>query len=363
MSVDNASCYKHESVEQWIRSAFVAAGVRPADAAATATTLVRTSLRGIDTHGITRVPDYLAKLKSGELNPVPVPTSAIRNGMLFFDGDGGLGQAVASEAVRLAIDGVQETGILACIIRRSGHLAALGQFVLQAAEAGMIAFLCQETPPLMALEGSSRPAIGNNPIAFAFPVAGRPPFVFDMATSVVARGNILQAIRDKLPAIPLGWAIGPDGLPTTDPSVALKGAMLPTSDHKGIGLAMFVQVLAGSLSGSMTAASAREHGSMSSAGNVSAFLLVINPENIIGRTAFDAHVADWLAVYLEASGEGSRYPGERAAASEARRRRDGIPLPQNLISELKKVGEQVGHPFDIPTVNAGGGFHKAGGPS
>src|SRR5262249_39177600 len=148
------------------------------------------------------------------------------------------------------------------------------------AREGMVALFCQETPPLMALPGSSRASIGNNPIAFAAPVAGGAPLVFDIATSIVSRGAILQLGRDKKP-VPEGWALGTDGQPTIDPVEALKGAVLPIAGHKGIGLAMMVQVLAGSLTGSRTAESAKSFGAKSSAGNVGAFLVVINPDLVV----------------------------------------------------------------------------------
>jgi len=339
--------YAHDELETWVAAIFASAGVAGEHASETARVLVRTNLRGIDTHGVSRVSGYLQKIRTGEVNARAVPKADFADGILRFDGDGGLGQAVAMQAVRLAVERAKETSATICTIRESGHLAAIGQFVLEAAEAGMVAVLCQETPPLMALEGSRRPAIGNNPIAFAFPVAGGAPLVFDMATSVVARGNVLQAIADKAAHIPEGWAIGSDGGPTTDPAEALKGAMLPIAGHKGIGLAMLVQVLAGSLTGSMTAASAATHGAMSSAGNISAFLLVLNPERFVGREAFDAHVADWLRTYKDASSPNSRYPGERAALCEAERRESGIPIAPSTLSELVKIGETSGVPFDL----------------
>jgi LDH2 family malate/lactate/ureidoglycolate dehydrogenase len=173
-----------------------------------------------------------------------------------------------------------------------------------------------------------------------------------MATSVVARGNVLQAIRDRKTTIPEGWAIGADGEPTTDPAQALKGAMLPIAGHKGIGLAMLVQVLAGSLSASHTAQSAATHGASSSAGNISAFLLILNPDLIIGRQAFDAHVAGWLATYLAASGDQGRYPGQRAAECEAQRSAAGIPVSPSIVAELRLAGEKVGYPFDVRPIPA-----------
>jgi LDH2 family malate/lactate/ureidoglycolate dehydrogenase len=202
------------ALEDWVTAVFAHCGVPEAHARQTACVLVRTNLRGIDTHGVMRVLPYVEKLRSGEVNPKARPQAELREGVLHVDGDRGLGQVVASFAVERAVELAQTQAVVTSVIRNSGHLAALGLFVLPAAEAGMIAVLCQETPPLMALEGSTGAAIGNNPIAFAAPVAGKAPMVFDMATSIVARGNVLQAARDKVP-IPEGWSIGLDGLPTT----------------------------------------------------------------------------------------------------------------------------------------------------
>lgn len=348
--MSEAKCFSADGLERWASSVFQALDVEKAAADKTARVLVRTNLRGIDTHGINRVPVYVEKLRSGELNGRAAIDISWNDGVLFVDGDGGMGQAVGSSAVTEAVHRATGTGVVTCFIRRSGHLGAIGQYTLQAAEQGMVAFICQETPPLMAMEGSTRPSIGNNPIAFSCPVKGREPLTFDMATSVVARGNVVQAIADDASAIPDGWAIGPDGRPTNDPRLALKGAMLPVAGHKGIGLAMLVQVLAGSLTGSMTTKSAAAHGATGSAGNVSGFLMVVNPDRVIGRDLFDAHVVEWLSTYLAATGERGRYPGQRAAESESRRMASGIPIADSTLELLAKAGESVGVPFDAAAV-------------
>lgn len=346
MAGEQGQVYSASDLTDAVTAIFAGTGVSAADARLGAAVLVRTNLRGIDTHGVSRVLVYAEKIKSGEVNPTATLTSEYRDGVLRCDGHGGLGQVVATASVREAVRLAGETPVVTCIIRESGHLASLGLFVLEAAERGFIAFLCQETPPLMALAGSHRPAIGNNPIAFAAPLAGRAPLVFDMATSVVARGNVLQAARNNRP-IPEGWAIGPDGNPTTSAAEALKGAMLPIAGHKGVGLAMLVQCLAGSLSGSLTAESAANYSAMSSAGNVSAFLMVINPDRFIGRAAFDAHMNAWLAAYADASGPASRYPGQRAAECEAERAAAGIPLPAAVVDDLRKAAALTGAPFNL----------------
>ncbi len=338
--------YDSKELAHWTTGLFEACFVPRLDAEVAANVLVRTSLRGIDTHGLSRVPVYAEKLRSGEVNPQAQPHVQWRDGALHVDGDGGLGQVVACAAIHEAISRSEKLAAVSCVIRNSGHLSALGLFTVQAADHGRVALLCQKTPPMMALPGSRGPSIGNNPIAFAAPVPDGPPLVFDMATSVVARGQVMQALRDGA-AIPDDWALGPDGAPTTDPALALKGSMRPIAGHKGVGLAMMVECLAGALTGALDIVEASPQGPVGSAGGISAFLLVINPELFAGKAAFEASMAQWLANYLGAAGPKARYPGQRQAQAEAERLALGIPLPESVLRELRATGESLGHPFAL----------------
>ncbi|MDM0108527.1 Ldh family oxidoreductase [Variovorax sp. J22R24] len=337
-----------KALQRWATAVLMRQGVAEAPATLTAKVLVRTSLRGIDTHGLARLPAYVDKLATREVNAQARPRMERRHGLLHCDGDNGLGQVVASFALDEAMLAARTSALVACSIRSTGHLAALGGFVLSAAERGFFAILCQRTPPVMALPGARGPVIGNNPLAFAVPLVGRPPLVFDMAHSVVARGHVAQALREGKDAIPRDWAIGPDGTPTTDPALALQGAMQPIAGHKGLGLAMLVECLAGSLHGFVPGEDAAAPTDLRGpAANVSAFLLVINPALAVGQGAFDASVSAWMQTYLEASGLGARYPGQRQAECEQQRLRQGIPVPAGLLAELRALGRSVGRPFDL----------------
>lgn len=330
------------ALQDWASAVLATQGVDSANAALTARLLVRTSLRGIDTHGIARLPGYVDRLASGEVNAHATPrTEEAAPGWLRCDGQGGLGQVVAWHAFGQAMARARQQPLVACHVRATGHLGALAVYVAAAAEQGFFAFLCQRTPPVMALPGASGPVIGNNPLAFALPVAGRAPLVFDMANSVVARGHVAQAVREGQAAIPSEWALGPDGQPTTDPVRALQGAMQPIAGHKGLGLAMLVECLAASMGGIASAPDAAT-GTAGSAANASAFALVINPALTTGREAFDASVSAWLQTYLQAGGPGARYPGQRQATCAQQRSRDGIPLPAGLRAELRALGERTG---------------------
>lgn len=342
--------YPYEPLVLWLGKVFQGCGVEPDVAARSAQLLVRTNARGIETHGVARTLVYVQKLKSGELNPHADFRIEDENGVLHVKADGGLGQGLGLRAIDAAVERARSTGAVVAILHDIGHLAALGLFVLRAAEEGMLALLVQSTPPVMALPGSRGAAIGNNPIAFASPVEGGPPLVFDMATSGVARGNVVLAARAGR-SIPEGWAIDEDGNPTIDAQAAMRGAMLPMAGHKGVGLAMLVECFAGSLSGAkpppMTGAKAG-----SAPSRVGAFLLVVNPALVAGSAAYADHLHEWMGTYKSVSGEAGRYPGERAHLLEQARRKGGIPLPPEVVADLQRAGELAGVPFDLQPVSA-----------
>lgn len=337
----NSRAFDSRLLQTWCVDIFVATGMPLEDARRSAEVLVRTSLRGIDTHGVSRVPQYAESLLSGAINPRPDHRGDYRDGMLHYEGDRGLGQVTGTAAIQKAIGIAREVPMVPGVIRQSGHLAALGAYVLIAAEAGMLAFICQSTSPTMGLPGWSGPGIGNNPLAFATPLTGRPPLVFDMATSVVARGHLRQAAREKT-SIPLGWAIGPDGEPTTDPVVGMAGAVLPAGGYKGLGIAMMVQCLVGGLVGNSRLLDGRG----GSSGEMGAFFLVINPTLAAGGI-YEPDVEEWFGRYAAAAGAHGRYPGQRAAESEAQRLRDGIPVPDGSLAEMRSISERLGIPFTL----------------
>jgi LDH2 family malate/lactate/ureidoglycolate dehydrogenase len=265
----------------------------------------------------------------------------MRNGMLHYEGDRGLGQLIGIAATKAAIECARDQAVVCCLVHRCGHLAALGSYVLVAAEAGMVAVMAQATQPLMALPGWTGRAIGNNPLAFAVPVAGGPALVFDMATSVVARGHLRQAIREGTP-VPEGWTLAPDGTPTTDPDAAWAGAVLPVGGYKGMGLAMLVQTLVNSLQGNTASVNS---GTRAGTADMGGFLMVLNPALI--DNGFGSDVDTWLRTYRDAAGADGRYPGERAARSEADRRRKGVPIPPVLLGQLSDLGVETGVPFAL----------------
>jgi len=300
------------------------------------------SLRGVDAHGISRIPVYLQRIAAGEITSND-PQAEWRDGALHVDGGGALGQVAATFAVDQVVQATEKVATAACVITNCGHLSALGIYALQAAEQGRVALVCQRTPVVMGLPGSARANIGNNPLAFAAPERGSTPLVFDMANSVAARGRIQQAARDNTP-IPDDWAVGQDGQPTTEPAAALMGYLRPMSGHKGIGLAMMVEVLTSGLAGWPMLAG---DGKAAGGSGIGAFVLAINPGLLCGQQVFEDGMHKWLRQFLNTSGSNARFPGQRQAAMEKERLAMGIPIPKSVVRELREAGHSVGRPFDI----------------
>jgi LDH2 family malate/lactate/ureidoglycolate dehydrogenase len=334
------------SLERWTAQVFGACGMPAAAAALSAAVLVRSELRGYRTHGMTRVPSYVDRLRAGDFNPRPAMRHRTLPGGITLDADGAMGQVAGPRAIELGVAALADSASVLIAVRECGHLGALGIHALLAAEAGAFCLLGQRTPPLLALEGFGRPAIGHNPIAFGCPMPGGDPLVFDIACSVAARGHILLAAREGKP-IPEGWALDESGKRTTDAKRALKGALLPMGGHKGIGVAMMVECLAGAMAA--TAASLEpgynalpESGAV---GRQSGFFWLVKPEAFGDESLFGAYMRSWTRTYLDAGGGKARLPGARGARQEQEGRERGIELAPAIVQELTALGERLSVPF------------------
>ena len=259
-------------------------------------------------------------------------------GGIVLQADGAMGQIAGPYAVRLALEALRTTASVLVVMQSCGHLGALGIHTLLAAEGGAFSMMGQHTPPALAMEGFRGPAIGHNPIAFGCPLSGQAPIVFDVACSVAARGHVLLAAREGKP-IPEGWALDAQGRPTTDAQHALEGSLMPMSGHKGIGIAMMVECLAGALAASAASLAAPRSEAMQDA-----FLWLVRPEAYAGREAFDEYMRQWTQIYVSASPD-ARLPGMRGDAIEREAREHGMTLPPVIAQELAALGERLGVPF------------------
>lgn len=345
-----------ETLRSYAADVLVAVGMAERDAAVVADSLVDTTLRGVDSHGIVRLLPYVTKMERGGTKARPdVRLLRDRGATGVVDGDHGMGQVVGTFAMDAAIDRARRFGVGMIVATNSEHFGAAGYFARQAADRGYVGFASTNAPPVMAPWGGRAQAIGNNPVAFAIPTRRPPALVLDMSMSRVAGGKVRLAAK-KGEGIPEGWIIDRDGAPSTDPNDLPDGALL-ADGHKGYGLAVIVEVLCGALSGAaMLAELPNWLFEPTEATRTGHAFIAIDVEHFVERETFLDRIErmrDELRAVPPAQGvERVLLPGDVEAAVEARRSA-GIPLPPEVHADLIALGERYGvDPTRLPAASA-----------
>jgi (2R)-3-sulfolactate dehydrogenase (NADP+) len=269
------------STERLLQLCTRAARVAGADhtaAHALATATVAAEQAGSRAVGVAHFFDYLQAYRDGRIVSGAVPeVTEPGPACLVADAHGGLAQ-VAFEAALPAVRTAGALGIAALWMTNCFTCGELGYYPRLLAEGGLFALACANSPALMALGGSAGPVVGTNPLAFAVPRPGRSPFVIDQATSQTAYVNVRDAARAGQP-IPVGWAVGPDGEPTSDAAQALRGALLPFGGYRGGNMALMVEMLA-TLAGASFSVEAPPFDRGQTPPGIGVFVLGINPDVI-----------------------------------------------------------------------------------
>jgi uncharacterized oxidoreductase len=342
-----------ETVHSCAARLLEAAGAPAEEAAIVAEALVRANLAGHDSHGVIRLEQYCRLMREGRIVP-GAPTEVVSEtaGSAVIDGHWGFGQVVAQRATEIAIAKAKACGVGVVGVRHSNHLGRLGDYPAMAAERGMIGIATVNNHgggAWVAPWGGREGRLSTNPIAIATPGpdGGRPidrPIVLDITTSVVAEGKI-RVKRNRGEPMPPGWAIDASGNPTTDPGDLYsqpRGAILPfggESGHKGFGLALMVDILAGALSGA--GCSSPDAPRMGNA----LFLLVIDVAQMTPLPAFHDQVG-CLVDYVRSSALAPGFteilmPGEPEARTEAQRRRDGIVVDEETWRQITDIARSL----------------------
>ncbi|ESR24511.1 Ldh family oxidoreductase [Lutibaculum baratangense] len=312
--------------------------------------LVLANLRGVDTHGVARIPGYVGRFGPELVNPRPRFEETSRfPWAVAIDADNAMGPVVAEHAMKGALARAASFGIGGATVRRSNHFGAASLFALQAPPEGCIGIVMSPASKSLAPYGSREPLFGTNPFAVAVPAGRHAPWVLDMATSVAARGHIRLAARRNEP-IPEGWALDAEGRPTTNAQDALGGVMLPFAGPKGSALAMMVDIMGGVLAGSAFAGAIRDMNTdFEAPQDVGHFFLAINlaafmePHEFAGR--MEEAIARLKSLEPAAGFDEVLYPGELEARRTQTRLKEGIPLTPEVVKALVGVGEELGVPF------------------
>jgi ureidoglycolate dehydrogenase (NAD+) len=323
---------------------FVAAGVDPPLATEWADVLIWANLRGVDSHGVIRIPRYVELLAKSAINPRPAMTFVRRSGAVaVLEADRAPGAAAMTRAMDEAIARAKEAHVGWCAARNITHAGAIGYFALRAARAGMAGIVMCASGPLMAYHGARVAGVSTNPIAIAVPGGERRPFLLDMSTSTVANGKVLAA-KDKGAAVPLGWGIDAEGRDTTDPN-KIK-TLLPLGGPKGSGLSLMIECLASLAVGNPLIVPALAAGGFSDNPVLNGVAVAVDLAALGDLSAFTAEVdriGDAIARLPRADGvERILLPGERGDAILKEREASGIPVPRGTWERLVKTAEGLG---------------------
>lgn len=342
-----------EKLRNAVSQLLAATGLPPADADSVAEVLVEADLRGVESHGTTRVAGYVSMMRLGLLNPTPkIEILRETPSVAMLEGDRGFGIVVAKRAMQMAMERATKVGIACVTVRNVTHTAMIGFYPMMAAREGLIGVAMNNGPAIVPPFGGTTPTFATNPIAAAFPAAREEPIVLDMATTVVAGGKLRLALK-KGSSIPSEWALDRHGVPTTDPEEAiLRGFLRWAGGYKGFGIATVVEVLGGVLSGGLFGTDVPPLKTFGEDPIVSgAFYMTIAPEHFMPLDEFKERI-DRLIRQIKsadrATGVEEVYvAGELEFRRRAERARDGIPLSEAVYQELKTLAEEFRLPFEI----------------
>ncbi len=328
--------YSISDVHALCTEAFTACKVTSAQAGPTIDALILAEAQGLASHGISRVPMYLAHVTHGRVNPNAVPVIQQQSASAaLINADNGFAFPACNQAIKLAIQKASETGIAVGAVTNSHHFGVAGNHLRAIADAGLVGWAMGNSPAAMPAWGGKRAIFGTNPIAAIFPRTNADPILVDLSLSEVARGKIMVAAKNGT-LIPQGWALDAQGNPTTDAKAALAGMMLPMGGVKGAMLAMVVEIMVTALTGAQFGAEADSF--FVDAGNqprLGQIFLVINPDALAGRLAYESRLSDLIDVVLQ--DPDVRLPGTRRFALAEEAMREGLELPDALVEQIRKL--------------------------
>lgn len=336
MNIDGAH------LRDWTAQILQAWGHRAEDAVYLAETLVDANLRGVDSHGVMRLPIYRARIDAKLVKPRAVP-SVHRNGATVrIDANGAPGQLAARTAVGEIDRHSTDHGIASAAVRGSTHFGAAGFYARELARRGKLAVVVSNSEPIVVPFGGREPLLGTNPFAFAAPTKGD-PVSLDMATSTSAMGKVLVA-QAKGAEIPSDWGVDATGVPTTDPDAVT--ALLPAGGPKGYGLGFLIEILGGVLSGASIAGDiGNMYTDFSKPQDVGHWMMAVDVAHFLPIESFVERI-DGLVSEAHNTAPAPGYsrvltPGEPEEVTRRRRAAEGIDLPEAVITELVNLGRDA----------------------
>jgi len=325
-----------EAIQKLAEDTLMKFGADVVNAKAVADIVTMAERDGCVSHGLFRLPGYVATLKSGKVNGEARPTvTKLAPAVVQVNGHNSFAPTALQAGRPALIEAAKTCGIAVMPLIGVHHFAALWTELEPICKAGLAAFACTSYKPSVIPAGGKTALFGTNPIAFGWPRKGHSPMIFDMATSVMARGEVGVAARDghKLPE---GVGVDAEGNPTTDPNEILKGALMTFGGYKGSSLSMMVELLAGAMVGESFSfeAAARDNndGGPPQGGE---FLMAIDPSLVRGDDGWNDHAQSFFDKIYEQ--DGTRLPGDRRISNRAKHDKDGVAVSTIILDKISAL--------------------------
>jgi (2R)-3-sulfolactate dehydrogenase (NADP+) len=323
-----------DEIEDLAFRALVTAGTSQANARPLALATAATEADGIASHGLAYIPIYCEHVRCGKVDGQAEPTlSHPAPSLVAVDAATGFAHPAIDLGFEALIPCAREQGVAALAVRNSYNCGVLGYHSGRLAGAGLLAIGFTNAPASIAPVGGRRPVVGTNPFSLAAPDgAGGAAVLIDQSASVIAKSEIMKHAREGLP-IPPEWALDPDGRPTTDPQIALKGSMAPTGGYKGVGVALMVEIMAATMTGATLGINASPFsGTQGGPPKTGQFFLALDPGATSGGL-----FAERLAALVEELRDqpGVRVPGDGRKAARRRAQRKGVAVNPATLERVK----------------------------
>ena len=328
---------------RFYEAVFGALGVPGDDLKLVADSLIDADLHGVDSHGIDRIPTYVERIRTGGIK-LGVPLETIRDdgNTVVLSGNDGIGQVVATKAMRLAVERASQHGLAAVAVRRSNHLGTLAYYARMALEAQQIGLAITGVASTLVPVGGSQAVLGSNPWSIAIPAGRHAPVVVDIANGAIISTLIRDSAELGQP-LPPHSAVDEHAEVTQDPSKAV--GILPIGGHKGYGLTLAWELLASVLTGALYSTQITRYESPGTPKGIGHFFLTLRVDRFMPVEQFVERVDD-LQEILKGSSPKVRIPGERSARSVGERQRDGVPIPPHRARRVAEAVKDLG--VDLP---------------
>ena len=323
-------------IEKLSFTALVAAGTNEENARPLAVATAATEADGVASHGLAYIPIYCEHVQCGKVDGQAVPAlETPRPGLIRVDAATGFAHAAIDLGFDALIPAAREQGIAALAITNSYNCGVLGYHTYRLAQAGLVGLGFTNAPASIAPSGGSKPVVGTNPFSVAVPGPdGQPALLIDQSASTIAKSEVMKHAREGK-AIPVGWALDPDGNPTTDPNVGLKGSMAPSGGYKGVGIALLTEIMAAALTGSTLGLHASPFsGTVGGPPKTGQFFIAIDPA-VSSNGLFSTAISDLVASIRDQ--DGAHLPGDGRRACRLAAGQKGVAVNTATLARIDAI--------------------------